>query len=147
MTMVCLEMKGETPARLVVDAECDELDKVNSFIHQHLGDADLSPKMMMDLDLAVEEIFVNIANYAYDGKEGNADISFSFNEEDRMVKMVFTDSGFPFDPTNRPRPRLTSTPGNRPVGGLGIHIVKKTMDKVKYDYLAGKNTLTIEKHI
>ena len=66
---------------------------------------------------------------------------------DRMVKMVFTDSGFPFDPTSRPRPRLTSTPGNRPVGGLGIHIVKKTMDKVKYDYLAGKNTLTIEKHI
>ena len=154
ITMLCVkylgkaEESGETKqARISVPADLAHLDEVMAFTEQQLESAGCGPDDQFTITVAVEEIFVNIANYAYDGKEGTADISFSFNEEDRMVKMVFTDSGFPFDPTNRPRPRLTSTPGNRPVGGLGIHIVKKTMDKVKYDYLAGKNTLTIEKHI
>ena len=143
MTMVCLEMKGETPARLVVDAECDELDKVNSFIHQHLGDADLSPKMMMDLDLAVEEIFVNIANYAYGDEKGTAEIILSKNNN--AVSLTFVDQGAPYDPLAKPDPDTTLGASERQIGGLGIFLVKKVMDETSYEYKDGSNRFTIVK--
>lgn len=132
---------------LTIEARVENLCKVLVFVDRFLKEYGCAPKDKMSIDVAVEEIFVNIASYAYDGKEGDAEITFSFNEEDRVVEMVFSDSGFPFDPTSRPQPKLQSDPGKRPVGGLGIHIVRQTMDKVNYDYLAGRNILTIRKHI
>ena len=96
---------------------------------------------------ALEEIFVNIANYAYGNREGEAQIAFSYEEKNKMIEMVFSDRGIPFDPTNRPAPDITGKPVNRPIGGLGIHIVRKTMDEVKYRYEGGKNVLTIRKSI
>ena len=154
ITMLCVryngkeEKHGETKtARLTVPAGLDHLSEVMDFAQEQLESAGCGAEDMFSITLAVEEIFVNIASYAYDGKEGDAEITFSFNEEDRVVEMVFSDSGFPFDPTSRPQPKLQSDPGKRPVGGLGIHIVRQTMDKVNYDYLAGRNILTIRKHI
>ena len=154
ITMLCVRYLGKKDdhketqqAHLTVPADQAHLDEVMAFTEQQLESAGCGADELFAITLAVEEIFVNIASYAYDGEIGDADIEFSFNKDDRIVKIVFSDSGFPFDPTSRPRPRLASTPGNRPVGGMGIHIVKKTMDKVRYDYLAGRNTLTIEKQI
>ncbi len=154
ITMLCVKYlgRGQTSEdihteKLCVPAREECLDEVMRFAQGQLERAGCPQDDLFTITLSVEEIFVNIAHYVYDGKEGDAEITFTYNEKDRMVEMIFSDSGIPFDPTIRPAPDLTSDPGERPVGGLGIHIVKKTMDEVKYDYLSGKNFLTIRKKI
>lgn len=154
ITMLCLKYLGTAPdeedmphAQLTVPAKVDRLDEVTQFVAQQLEMADGNEEALFDISLAVEEIFVNIASYAYDGGEGDAQIDVCYEPGDRMAQIAFTDSGLPFDPTNRPPMDITQNPGERSIGGLGIHIVKKTMDEVKYRYLGGKNTLTIRKRL
>ena len=154
ITMLCLKYLGTAPdeedmphAQLTVPAKVDRLDEVTQFVAQQLEMADGNEEALFDISLAVEEIFVNIASYAYDGGEGDAQIDVCYEPGDRMAQIAFTDSGLPFDPTNRPPVDITQNPGERSIGGLGIHIVKKTMDEVKYRYLGGKNTLTIRKRL
>ena len=107
----------------------------------------LGPDSAFLLMLAAEEIFVNIASYAYDGGEGDAWIEFSYDEEKEMAELVFSDRGIPFDPTSRPSPDITLKSDDRPIGGLGIHIIKQRMDEVVYQYAGGKNVLTIRKYL
>ena len=143
MTMVCLEMKGETPARLVVDAERGELEKVNDFTHQYLSDTDLTLKEMMQLDLAVEEIFINIATYAYGDEKGTVEIILSKNHN--SVSLTFIDHGTPYDPLAKPDPDTTLSASERQIGGLGIFLVKKVMDDTSYEYKDGSNRFTMVK--
>ena len=152
ITMLCVKYMGNIGAKkqyqaeITVPAHLDQLEKVTDFIEEKLAETGCESAEVFSLTLAVEEIFVNIASYAYEGKEGEARILFSFDPESRNAEIVFMDHGIPFDPTTRPSPEITQEAGNRPVGGLGIHIVKKTMDEVKYTY-AGGNVLTIIKKI
>ena len=155
ITMLCIQYKGSaaceentgTRASLTVPASDASLDQVIAFTEEHLSAIGCDESIIFQLTLAVEEIFVNIAHYAYDGREGEAEIGFSYDENSRMVEMTFSDSGIPFDPTLRADPDITLKPEKRKIGGLGIHIVKKTMDEVVYDYPSGRNLLTIRKHI
>ena len=134
-------------AMITVPASDASLDAVTAFAEEHLEAVGCDPAVSFQITVAVEEIFVNIAHYAYDGREGEAEIGFSFDEKTGMIEMTFSDSGIPFDPTSMASPDITLKPSKRKVGGLGIHIVKKTMDEVIYDYPGGKNLLTIRKHI
>ena len=99
------------------------------------------------ITLVAEEVFVNIAHYAYDGGAGDAEMTYAFDQDTREVEIVFSDSGIPFDPTSRPAPDITLRPGQRQIGGLGIHLVRELMDEVIYEYQGGKNRLTVRKRI
>ena len=147
ITMLCFRYNGESTEMLEVEATSKNLEEVLAFVDGYLEARDCSIKAQTQLDIAVEEIFVNIANYAYDQKTGKATISASFDETNRVVSFTFTDSGVPFNPLERQDPDITQKLEDRKIGGLGIYMVKKSMDNVMYEYRDGKNILTIEKKI
>ena len=132
--------------QIVVDAKRDKLDEVLAFLTGILEEHDCPPKIQMQLEIAVEELFVNIASYAYGDGTGDAVINVSFPEE-RLVRIVFIDEGFPYDPLAKEDPDITLSAQERQIGGLGIYMVKKSMDNVQYAYLDGKNILTLTKKI
>lgn len=103
-------------------------------------------KVQMQLDLALEEIFVNIANYAYAPEKGMAIIGIDITE-DRQAVLTFEDSGTPYDPLAREDPDITLSANDRQIGGLGIFMVKKTMDDMYYEYRNGKNILKLRKSL
>ena len=99
------------------------------------------------IDIAVEELFVNIASYAYDTGIGTAVVQVTVNEEPLSVEITFIDNGKQYDPLAKEDPDTTLSVGQRKKGGLGIFMVKKSMDDVIYEYKDGKNILTIKKKL
>lgn len=130
---------------LIIEALTENLDTVLSFVDGHLEAFDCPMKTQMQLDIAVEEIFVNIAHYAYDSGIGMATIKVEVNEQPLSVIITFIDQGIPYDPLAKPDPDISLSAEDRPIGGLGIFMVKKSMDDVKYEYKDGSNILTIKK--
>ena len=133
--------------KLTVEADRDRLDEVLSFIDETLEENDCSPKAQMQIDIAAEEIFVNIASYAYAGEKGDAIITIDISDDPASAVIVFEDSGAQFDPLAKPDPDITLPAEERQIGGLGIFMVKKSMDEVTYRYENGRNILTIRKQI
>lgn len=131
--------------KLTVEAKADRLEEVTAFVDAFLETLDCPMKAQMQIDLCVEEIFVNIANYAYPAGGGTAEIQIS--AADGAVTLVFTDAGLPYDPLKKADPDITLAAEDRQIGGLGIFLVKKNMDTVSYRYESGKNVLTITKAI
>ena len=104
-------------------------------------------KTMTAVCVAVEEVFVNIARYAYAGGDGDVNLSIALSEKDSTVTFRISDRGIPFDPLQKPDPDITLSADEREIGGLGILITKKTMDTVSYAYENGQNILTMTKKI
>jgi anti-sigma regulatory factor (Ser/Thr protein kinase) len=100
---------------------------------------------MMQIEIAAEEVFVNIANYAYAPDKGRATVRVEVSGDPVMVTITFIDQGMPYDPLEREDPDVTLKAEDRPVGGLGIFMVKKTMDDVSYEYKNGRNILKLKK--
>ena len=147
VTMLCLELKkcaseGKT---LEIPAHRDNLPQVNAFTDAFLEALDCPLKIQTQIDLCVEEIFVNVASYAYPDGEGT--VRLTLQEENGVLTLVFADRGRPFDPLAKTDPDLTLSAEDRPVGGLGVFIVKKTMDEVTYRYEDGENRLTMKKRL
>ena len=130
---------------LTVDARTENLHKVLAFLTERLEEYGCSPRAQRQIEVAAEEIFVNIANYAYAPDSGSATVRFS--REGRMAVVSFLDSGIPYDPLAKPDPDLTLSAKERPIGGLGIYMVKKSMDSVAYERRDGKNIFTMRKAI
>ena len=130
---------------LVIEAKKTNLDAVLSFIDEQLGEAECSKKTRMTIDVAVEELFVNISSYAYDPKIGTAVVQVSVHNEPLSVEITFIDNGKPYDPLAKPDPDVTLDADYRHIVGLGIFMVKKSMDDVQYDYKDGRNILTLKK--
>ena len=130
---------------LTVNAEIKNLDEVTDFVLRRLADCD--NKVKMQIRLAVEEIFVNISSYAYDPSVGPAEVRCEVLEDPLRVVIQFLDGGKPFDPLAKPDADTSEEALMERVGGLGILLVKETMDDVKYDYKDGKNVLTILKKL
>ncbi len=150
LTMLCVQFNGPENGAVSVSeyrttASAGNLDALNDFIEEKLEALSCPPKTIIQIRIAVDEIFSNIANYAYQEGNGPVAVLLEDSEEPRSVILRFTDSGKPFDPLSVPAPDLTLPPEERPVGGLGIYMVRKTMDRVSYEYRDGKNVLTIEK--
>ena len=137
----------EKTEKLTIEAKQDNLDGVLLFVDGILEAEDCSMKDMMQLDVAVEEIFVNIASYAYGDTPGNAEITVTIKDDPKEVVIRFCDSGIPFDPLAKPDPDITLSAEDRQIGGLGIYMVKKSMDDVSYEYANGQNILTIRKRL
>ncbi len=133
--------------KLIVHAEIKELDKILSFINNQLKTYNFSKKFEMQLELATEEIFVNIANYAYkkDSKNNEVAIYSFFNEDHSTLTVKFIDNGVPFNPLEEKTPNTTLNSEMREIGGLGIFLVRKNVDEINYQYKKGKNVLTFKK--
>ncbi|WP_029231660.1 ATP-binding protein [Butyrivibrio sp. VCB2006] len=132
--------------KLFLEATKENLLQVNAFIEENLEKIGCPMKAMMQINVAVEEIYINIASYAYGDKTGNAEIIFDKVEEG-TVSITFIDSGVPYDPLAKDDPDITLSAEERGIGGLGIFMVKKSMDDVQYKYEDGKNILTLIKKI
>jgi len=130
---------------ITIEAKTDNLPEVLSFVDAILEENDCPVKAQMQIDIAVEEIFVNIANYAYEPGSGNADINAEVSGETPEFIISFADRGTPYNPLEKEDPDITLSLEERPIGGLGIFMVKKSMDKVEYEYKDGQNILTIHK--
>ena len=129
-----------------VKAELEQLDTVIRFIDEQLDKIGCGMKVQLQIEVAAEEIFVNIAHYAYPGKDGTADIRFSFDDQANVATICFLDSGTPYNPLAREEPDTTLSVEERSIGGLGIFMVKKTMDNIEYEYKDGNNVLTLQKY-
>ncbi len=136
---------------ITLRANVDNLSKVIEFIDGELDGAGCNMKSQMQIEVAVEEIFVNIANYAYGDKEGDAVIGVEIadcdDNQSKKAVIVFADRGIPYDPLKKEDPDVTLSAEERSIGGLGIFIVKKSMDNVSYEYTDGQNVLRIEKKL
>lgn len=130
---------------LITEAKIENLDQVLDFIDQHLEEWGCNMKTITQINIAAEEIFVNIAHYAYGTEGGKARIVIEHNGTD--AEITFTDSGTPYDPLAREDPDVTLSAEERKIGGLGIYIVKKSMDSVSYEYRDNHNVLKISKAI
>ena len=130
-----------------IEARTEKLDEVLAFVDGELEALDCPVKVQMQLDVAVEELFVNIASYAYAPAEGMATIRFDFENEGSCVAITFIDEGMPYNPLEKEDPDTTLKAEERQIGGLGIYMVKKSMDDMKYEHRDGKNILTIRKKI
>jgi sigma-B regulation protein RsbU (phosphoserine phosphatase) len=128
-------------------ARVDALPEVLGFVEEILESHECSMKNQTAICVAIEEVFVNVANYAYGEGSGDATLEIGFDEANRNVTFRLIDQGVPFDPLQKPDPDITLSVEKRQVGGLGIFIVKKTMDTVCYAYEDGKNILTMIKKI
>lgn len=136
---------------LTLEAKTDNLQDVLDFIDGELEANDCPVKVQMQIDIAVEELYVNVAHYAYTPAVGDVTISIDFKEntegEGLSAIISFRDSGMPFDPTAKEDPDVTLSAQERQIGGLGIYMVKKSMDDMKYSYIDGQNLLTIVKNL
>ena len=130
---------------LTIAAKTDNLDEVLEFVGKLLEGAECPMKAKLQIDVAVEEIFVNIAHYAYGKDGGMAKITVSTEDSPRAAVIEFCDSGMPFDPLAKPDPDTTLSAADREIGGLGIFMVKKSMDEVAYRYEDGQNIFTMKK--
>ena len=130
---------------ITVDATVEKLEVVQNFVSQELEEQGCSMKVMMQIEIAVEEIYVNIVHYAYNPEIGKATIRCEVTEDPMQVIIQFMDSGVPFDPLAKEDADITLSAEERQIGGLGIFMVKKSMDEVSYEYKEGKNVLTIRK--
>ena len=130
---------------LELEAKVENLSEVLAFVDEQLEAADCPMKIQMQIDIAVEEIFVNIANYAYAPEIGTATVRVEVLGDPPAVGITFIDGGVPYDPLAKDDPDVTLSAEERQIGGLGIFMVKKSMDDVKYTYLDGHNILTIKK--
>ncbi|MCR5833514.1 MAG: ATP-binding protein [Selenomonadaceae bacterium] len=131
--------------KITVEAKVDNLQDVISFATERLEEHDCSMKTIMQIELVLEEIFVNIASYAYKDGGGSATISLDFNHQPRAVEITFTDSGEPYNPLEQEDPDTTLDVDERGIGGLGIFLVKKNVDEITYKYEDNKNILSIKK--
>ncbi len=133
---------------LTIEAKVENLDRVLAFADGNLEAADCPLKAQMQFDVALEELFVNIAHYAYRHVGGgDATVLYTFDETTRTAAFTLIDSGMPYDPLARADPDITLPAEQRDIGGLGIYMVKKSMDSVAYEYRDGRNVLRIEKRI
>ncbi len=132
---------------LIVKADINNLDEVQAFIDEKLEAVGCPLKTQTTIDVAVEEIFVNIASYAYDSSGGDAIIQVAMNEDPLAIEITFIDFGKEYNPLAKADPNTSLALMERQKGGLGIFMVKKSMDDMTYEYKDGKNILRIVKNL
>ena len=134
-------------ANRIFKAKTEALSDILGFVDEMLEKYECPMKIQTAVCVAIEEVFVNVARYAYKDGEGDVSLGIGFDKENRTVTFRMTDKGVPFDPLKKPDPDITLAAEDREIGGLGIFITKKTMDSVEYVYENGENTLIMIKKI
>ena len=130
------------------NAKVDELPNVISFVESELEKYEFSLKIISQFNLVVEELFVNIASYAYkENESGKCKIIIEYDKEKQKVKISFEDNGIKFNPLENEYTNANTEIQNMQIGGFGIHIVKESMDNVEYKYENNKNILILSKNL
>ena len=130
---------------LTVDATIENIEKVTDFVNEELEKLDCPMKAQIQIDVAIDELFGNIAHYAYNPNVGPATIRVEVVEDPMAVVLTFIDHGIPYDPLAKEDPDIKLSAEERKIGGLGIYMVKKSMDEITYEYKDGQNILRIKK--
>ena len=138
---------GACMEKQAFSAKLEALSDVLDFVDRMLELCECPMKNRIAISVAIEEVFVNVAHYAYSGGDGDVTLGIDYDEESRTVTFQMADKGVPFDPLKKPDPDITLSADDREIGGLGIFITKKTMDKITYAYESGENILTMIKSI
>lgn len=131
---------------IVLANEISEISRLNGFIEDIGEEFSLTPDVVFNLNLVLEEAVVNIINYAYP-KEDHQWIYLSAKLQDGTIILVLTDTGKEFDPTMAPEADITLSADEREIGGLGIFLIRQIMNEVRYERIDGKNILTLEKKL
>lgn len=130
---------------LTINATIENIRTVTDFVDAQLEALDCPMKAQMQIDIAIDELFSNIAYYAYNPDVGPATVRVEVQQEPLAVVISFIDNGVPYDPLSKEDPDTTLSAEARDIGGLGIYMVKKSMDAVSYEYKNGQNILSIKK--
>jgi anti-sigma regulatory factor (Ser/Thr protein kinase) len=130
---------------LTIAATVENIETVTAFVDEQLEALDCPMKAQMQIDIAIDELFGNIAHYAYNPDVGEATVRVEVLEEPLSVVITFIDKGVPYDPLQASDPDTTLSAEERTIGGLGIFMVKKSMDEIAYRYENGSNILSIRK--
>jgi len=150
ITMMCLQYTGSEAKKmqeLTIEAKIENLDEVLAFVDGQLEEIGCPIKTQMQIDVAVEEVFVNIASYAFTPGIGSATIHVESSQNPAAVTITFIDRGVPYNPLLKEDPDVSLSAEERGIGGLGIFMVKKTVDDMRYVYRDGQNILSISKTI
>ena len=131
--------------KITVEAKIENLQQVTDFATEKLEARDCPIKASMQLELVIEEIFVNIASYAYESATGDATFCIDFAEDPNAVSLTFIDNGKPYNPLEKSDPDITLDADERDIGGLGIFLVKKNVDEIFYERTDDKNILRMKK--
>ena len=132
---------------LTIAATVENIETVADFVGEQLEAFACPMKARMQINIAIDELFGNIAHYAYHPDVGEATVRVEVVEEPLSVIITFIDGGVPYDPLAAADPDTTLSAEERALGGLGIFMVRKTMDEITYRYEGGKNILSIRKKI
>ena len=132
---------------LTVAATVENIEVVTDFVNEQLEALDCPMKAQMQIDIAIDELFGNIAHYAYNPEVGSATVRVEVIEDPLAVTITFIDNGVPYDPLAKADPDTTLSAEERKIGGLGIYMVKKSMDDIIYEYKDGQNILKIKKYL
>ncbi len=133
---------------LKVEADHENMQKVQDFVKGELEQSPgLSHKDLLQIHMVIDEIFGNIVAYAYEDGQGDVVILVDYDKTQGTVMLVFTDEGKPYNPLLNEDPDIKLSADERTVGGLGIFMVKNTMDEIDYENREGKNILTMKKQI
>ena len=132
---------------LTLSATVENIETVTEFVNAQLELLDCPIKAQMQIDIAIDELFGNIAHYAYNTEVGSATVRVEVSEAPLAVIITFIDNGVPYDPLGKDDPDITLSAEEREIGGLGIYMVKKSMDEITYEYKDGQNILKIKKNI
>ena len=130
---------------MTIAATVENIGAVTDFVDEQLEALDCPMKAQMQIDIAIDELFGNIAHYAYNPDVGEATVRVEVIDEPLSVVITFIDGGVPFDPLSAADPDTTLSAEERAIGGLGVFMVRKTMDDVSYRYENGRNILSIRK--
>ncbi len=149
ITMVALKYIGTPPAPTISfeNASIDDIPAVTDFITEELEKINCPMKIQTQFSIAIDEIYSNIVKYAYDEKSGPVSVQLIVKEDPALLYLRFTDEGIPYNPLTKDDPDVTLSAEDRSIGGLGIFMVKKTMDDMRYKYENGQNVLTIMKKL
>ena len=131
---------------LILHNDIQKIPQLAEFVETIAEEKQLSQSLAMGLNLALEEAVTNVILYAYpDGADGLVDVEAIL--KDHTIEFIITDSGVPFDPTAAPEADITLPVDERPIGGLGIYLVRQLMDEIRYQRLGDKNILSMTKNI
>ncbi len=132
---------------LTLAATLENMEAVTDFVNGELEALDCPIKAQMQIDIAIDELFSNIARYAYAPDTGEATVRVASLDDPLAVVITFIDKGVPYNPLEKEDPDTTLSAEDRQIGGLGIYMVKKSMDDIRYEYKDGQNIVSIVKRL
>lgn len=132
---------------ITVDAMIENMNTVTAFVDDFLDQIACTMKSRIQINIVIDEIFGNICHYAYKDSVGAVTVRVESGNTPKAVFLTFTDNGIPYNPLDTEDPDITLSSEERKIGGLGIYLVKKNMDEMKYEYVNQQNRLWMEKRL